>query len=228
MNQVTCLQLFQYDGFSNKVWAFIMMQFAHKRLANIDGLQFYKLMGSGKGLGFNPLPDWSTYALLTVWENEKKANDFFEGSILFEKYRMKATTIQTHYMRCIKSHGVWSGQSPFDVGQIDVESQNPIGVITRATIKKRHLIKFWNYVPTSTLALKNNADLIYTKGIGEVPILQMATFSIWKSMDAIKKFAYKSEHHKKAITLTRRHNWYQEEMFSRFEIYKTVKQNISQ
>jgi heme-degrading monooxygenase HmoA len=198
-----------------------MMQLAHKHLTNVEGLTFYKLMGSGKGIGFNPLPDWSTYALLTVWEEESFAKDFFTTSHLFDLYKGKASSIKCHFMTCIKSHGKWSGHNPFQICDIEKASPLPIGIITRASIKKRHLLKFWNYVPHSTKALKNNPNLIYTKGIGEIPIVQMATFSIWKNMDAIIQFAYKDQHHKKAIALTKKYDWYKEEMFSRFEIYDT-------
>ena len=143
MAQVTCLQLFEYNGLKQKVWAFSMMQFAHKHLANVNGLQFYKLMGSGKDFGFNPLPDWSTYALLTVWEDEEQANRFFHLSELFVNYKQRASSIKTHYMRCIKSHGLWSGQNPFQIHDMEKESNYPIGVLTRASIKKRDLFRFW-------------------------------------------------------------------------------------
>lgn len=222
MGQITCLQIFEYNSISSKIWAFKMMQFAHSYFKNVEGLVFYKLMGSGKGLGFNPLPDWSTYALMTVWEDQDNAQQFFDNSPLVGLYRLRSKKMTTHYMKCIKSHGLWSGQNPFQIHKNSIHSENPIAVITRATIKKRHLLKFWNYVPHSTKNLQSNPGLIYTKGIGEVPIIQMATFSIWKNMDAILEFAYRNEHHKKAIQLTKKFNWYKEEMFSRFEIINTV------
>jgi hypothetical protein len=43
---------------------------------------------------------------------------------------------------------------------------------TRATIKWNW---FWKYVPTSEEGLDGNEGLIYTKGLAEVPIIQMAT-----------------------------------------------------
>ena len=221
MQQVTCIQLFTYEGFSSKFWAFKMMQFAHKHFKNVNGLRFYKLMGSGKDFGFNPLPDWSTYALLTVWDDSSYATNFFENSDLFVQYKTRATRIQTHFMTCVKSHGLWSNQNPFEINTSASNKNSKIAVITRATIRKRHLLKFWNYVPESTKMLKRSEDLIYTKGIGEVPIIQMATFSIWNNFDAIKKFAYRDKHHQKAIQMTKKYNWYKEEMFSRFVIDRT-------
>jgi hypothetical protein len=40
--------IFKYSSFSNKAWGFKMMQFANKDLAKVNGLTFYRLMGSGK------------------------------------------------------------------------------------------------------------------------------------------------------------------------------------
>jgi hypothetical protein len=64
--------------------------------------------------------------------------------------------------------------------------------------------------------------LIYTKGIGEAPLVQMATFSIWESLDALKNFAYTSPEHKEAIRKTRQIDWYKEEMFARFQPYQST------
>lgn len=65
-------------------------------------------------------------------------------------------------------------------------------------------------------------DSSYTKGIGEVPIIQMATFSIWKSKESVSNFAYGSSEHRIAIQKTRELNWYKEELFARFKPYKST------
>ena len=221
MTQITTLTLFRYNTFSTKLWAFGMMQFAHAALAKVKGQTTYKLMGSGKD-GFNPLPDWSVYALLQTWENETDADNFFEHSKLMQKYNSKSIERFTIYLKNIKAVGNWSGVNPFERSDT-LNPGNPfIAVITRATIKKKLLFKFWRYVPTSQQPLADNSGLIYTKGIGEVPFLQMATFSIWKDKDSLMEFAYGSKEHTKAIVDTKRLNWYKEELFSRFQPYKST------
>lgn len=197
-----------------------MMQFAHSNLAEVKGLSFYRLMGSGKGKGFNPLPDWSVYSLLQVWESEEQANEFFNSSILIEKYKSHTSEQYTLYMKNISAGGTWVGKNPFEKG-IELDPSLPIAVITRATIKWNWLIRFWKYVPTSQEPLEGNKGLVYTKGIGEVPVVQMATFSLWKNFDAVKEFAYNSKQHKEAIRKTRKNEWYREELFSRFHPYKS-------
>ncbi len=218
--QITTLSFFRFDAFFSRLWAFGMMQFAHKRLQQISGQQFYRLLGSGKDR-FNPLPDWGVYALLQVWDNEAKANTFFENNLLFQEYRGRSNENWILYMKPLMSRGKWGGANPFE-RNATVDSNNPyLAVITRATIKTRLLVKFWRYVPHSQEQLWKNPGLIYTKGIGEFPIKQMATFSIWKDKKALDTFAYQSKAHAKAIGMTRDLDWYSEELFSRFQPYKS-------
>lgn len=221
MDQITTLTFFKYPTLATKVWAFGMMQFAHKPLSNQPGLVQYKLMGSGKD-GFNPFADWSVYALLQIWENESAANSFFESSTLFEKYTGKSVQRWTLYLRNIKAKGSWSGINPF-VPSTQINPDNSyIAVITRASIKPKMLFTFWKHVPDSQVPLIGNPGLIYTKGIGEVPFMQMATFSLWKDKASLMDFAYKSGAHTKVIKKTKTLDWYSEELFSRFEPYRTV------
>lgn len=221
MSQITTITFFKYETLSKKIWAFGMMQFAHGPLSKVNGLLEYKLMGSGKD-GFNPFADWSVYVLLQIWENEKAADCFFEGSVLMEKYRKKTVERCTLFLKNTKAKGAWSGKNPFEKST-DIDVENPyIAVITRATIKFSLLYKFWKYVPTSQNPLHENKGLIYTKGIGEVPFLQMATFSIWKDKESLMQFAYGSKEHTAAIEKTKRLDWYHEELFSRFQPYKSM------
>ena len=219
--QITTISFFKYTSLRNKFWGLKMMQFAHKGLVNTEGLSFYRLLGSGKGKGFNPFPDWSVYCLLQVWESEEAAHTFFNSSDLIQQYSERTDELFTLYMKNISAGGTWVGKNPFEKGA-DLDSTLPIAVITRATIKWNWLIRFWKYVPTSQEPLDGNEGLIYTKGIGEIPIVQMATFSLWKNFESVKQFAYNSKQHQEAVRRTRKNEWYREELFARFQPYKSV------
>ncbi len=223
MSSITTLTLFRFSGLWNKMWAFGQMQFAHSHIRKTPGLNFYKLMGSGREPGFNPLPDWSVYALLCNWENENAANDFFQQADVFRQYQAHTSEQWTIFMKPLHAKGLWSGINPF-TPSVDLDETNPlIAVITRATIRTNKLVQFWRYVPISQLPiLKGCKGLIYTKGIGEAPLVQMATFSIWQSLEDLKNFAYNSPEHKEAILKTHRIDWYKEEMFARFQPYRSL------
>lgn len=219
--QITTISFFKYTSLRNKFWGLKMMQFAHKSLAKTSGLSFYRLLGSGKGRGFNPLPDWSVYCLIQVWESEEDAHTFFNSSNLMKQYKVHTDELFTLYMKNISAGGTWVGKNPFEK-VADLDPDLPIAVITRATIKWNWLLRFWKYVPTSQQGLDGNEGLIYTKGVGEIPIVQMATFSLWQNFEAVKQFAYKSKQHQEAIKKTRKNNWYREELFARFQPYKST------
>jgi len=221
-HQITTITFFKYIDSKDKLWAFTMMQYAHKALNPVKGMLFYKLMGSGKGLGFNPLPDWSVYSLLQIWESEQAAFEFFTNNELLNKYKQHTHEIWTIYLKNKTSVGIWSGVQPFEKSNTLAERNTMVAVITRATIKLNKLIAFWRFVPIAQKPLKKVDGLIYTKGIGEMPLLQMCTFSIWENAEALKQFAYKSKEHRMAIEKTRSLKWYKEELFARFQPYKSV------
>jgi len=220
-SQVTTITFFKYGRWSAKAWAFGMMQFAHRHLTDVEGQTFYRLMGTGRDLGFNPFPDWSVYALIQVWENEKCADAFLQKHPLMGRYRQQAREVWSVYMKCKKAKGYWVGKNPFEISSTIDLKNNHQAIITRATIRTSRLVRFWRYVPTSEKPLMHNSGLLFTKGIGEVPVVQMATFSIWRSEEALAAFAYKSREHAGAIRKTRELNWYSEEMFARFQPYRT-------
>lgn len=196
-----------------------MMQFGHSELRKVQGQQFYKLLGTGREQ-FNPYPDFSTYGLLQVWENEEQATFFFTAHTLYRKYLKKSSERYTLYLKNIMARGAWSGGNPFRKSRL-LTNIPKIAVITRATIKTKFLFRFWNYVPRSQQHLSENKGLLFTKGIGELPFKNMATFSIWENLDALNTFAYQTSGHVGAIAKTRTLQWYSEEMFSRFQPYRS-------
>jgi hypothetical protein len=62
----------------------------------------------------------------------------------------------------------------------------------------------------------------FSIGIGEWPLVQQATFSIWDSYKHMAEYAYKNPMHKKVIRLTREKGWYKEELFARFAPLKVA------
>lgn len=196
------------------------MQFAHRSMQRVEGLEFYKLMGTGKA-AFNPMPDWSVYGILQIWENEEQANIFFSDNSLYKKYKSKSQEHWVLYLKNRVARGEWNGKNPFQRSK-NIDKDIPLIVaLTRATIKTKLLSTFWKYVPKSQTRLMTNEGLLYTKGVGEVPFKQMATFSLWKDENSLNEFAYRTKGHVGAIGKTRELNWYHEELFARFQPYKS-------
>jgi heme-degrading monooxygenase HmoA len=219
-SQISTVTLMRFDGFSNTFWIFGQMGKAPKKLEEVPGLEFSKLLGSGGKNGFSKMLNVNVYALHCVWESESAAANFFDRSDTFSEFDDRATEVYTIYMKASKAHGLWDGSNPYQTQQIT--PNGPIAVITRARIKAKFLLRFWRYVPSLGKKVDQAAGSIFSIGIGEYPWFMQATFSIWESMEAMRAYAYGSPHHMEVVKKTRELGWYSEELFANFIPYKTV------
>lgn len=209
--EIVSITFFEYPK-RKRWWAFNQMQLAILPLKRVQGKKFFKLMGTGGGFGFSLKPDFSTYALLMVWENTESARSFFLSET-FLRFDQQCISNFTYWMRCVQSHGTWHGKNPFK--QSSEKVNGPIMVITRARVKLHKIFQFLKYVPKTSKSAEKAAGLIYTKGIGEWPIIEQATFSYWKSQTHMEDYAYGNTH-KEVIKKVKKEKWYKEELFARF------------
>jgi heme-degrading monooxygenase HmoA len=212
---MTTLTLFNYR--KNKWWAFKQMGLHRSHFLNVNGLMFYKMLGTGSSPGFSMYPDFSTYALLQTWTTKEDAETYFSSNEYFKKMVSKTSTLRTLFMIPFKSSGLWDGKNPFNVNNKLIHS-GKIGVLTRATINFTKLTHFWRSVKSASNAISEASGVSFFKGVGELPFIQQATFSIWESEKDINDFAYSNTSHKNIVSKTKKQNWYKEDLFARFHI----------
>lgn len=177
---------------------------------------FYKLMGCGKNGTFDKTPDWQQWALLEVF-NANETETFNVTPPIIHKYWsfFKAEKL-TFLLQPIESHGKWDNQFCFGELPKQTDYEGQIAVLTRATIRLNKLGAFWKHVDGVANQMATANGFITSFGIGEVPWIKQATFSIWQSKQSMKAFAYSMQEHKEVIQKTKKENWYSEEMFTRF------------
>ncbi len=198
------------------------MLFARSHLNQINGLEFYKLFGSGIGEGFTPIQNTRVYAILAVWENSESSKKGLR-EIIFDKYRNMSIEHWTLVLTTSSVRGKWAKRSPFTASSKNLtNSISPVVVLTRATIKPRILLKFFGHVPSISKVIGADPNVIFKIGLAEVPFLHQVTFSIWPNLDSMIKFAHKDGPHKKAINDVRKYNWFSEELYARFSITESV------
>ena len=225
MTQVTTLTLFSFK--TNKFWAFQQMGVAPLRLKNIEGLKFYKFLGTGGGQGFSLRPDFSTYAFLGVWEDLSFYQNCLQKHPIFKTYQEKAMSQRDLILNAVKSHGKWSGQNPFKTKPgLEAKGNQKAVVITRATLHWNRLFSFWKVVPAASKAIETAQGVQYYKGIGEWPFIQQATISIWDDFEAVNTFAYKDRAHADIVKKTKQMNWYKEDLFSRFHLISDTTKSL--
>jgi len=216
MAQHVILSFFSYT--ENKFWAFTQMQRALPKVQQQKGIHFVRTLGTGAGQGFSLWPDFSTYALLTVWKSEQDATAFLKHSEVMQAFYQRSETQQHFSLHTLQSHGLWGKSNPFEASKRTLEEDEQIGIITRAKLRPSRLIEFWRAVPAASKAITQAKGVVWYKGIGEWPMVQQATFSIWERLEDVKAFAYNSSHHAAIVKKTRKRNWYKEDLFARFAV----------
>jgi len=189
-------------------------------------------MGSGKNGTFDIHPDFNQWAIMVFWrENNPIAEEkllqqynILLGKFITEWLKIFNTKISIFHLEPYSGHGTWDGENFINQEIRKADPEGKIGVLTRATIRLSRLLEFWKAVPGTAENLEKNKGVLYSIGIGEIPFVKQATFSIWESAEDMKNFAYKKNAHKEVIRNTKRQGWYSEEMFLRFLIHGELHQ----
>ena len=214
--QCVSLSLYRFGGISARLWAFAMMGAARFALPRIEGITFWKLCGSGTGEGFTPVPNTAVYAILLTWPDRRTAENQLATAALFRSYRRMAQESWTVFLSPISVRGRWSNKTPFETQ--DQPAEGPIAALTRATVKPAVALKFWQRVPDISQVIGSDPNVMFKIGIGEVPLMQQITFSIWPDTDSMATFARKDGPHARAIRAVRDGAWFREELYARFRI----------
>ena len=202
-------------------WGLAQMGTSPGTLKRVPGLRFFQLLGSGAANGFGFLPNLDRYGFLGVWETAEAAEVFFTTHPLWAEYQRRSRETWTAELAPLRSHGHWNGSNPFDYPTDtlgDALEAGPVAVLTRASIRLRRAARFWGYVEPTSRALAEVPGVQLAIGLGELPLVRQATFSVWDSAEAMQQYAYRDVRHREVIQLTRRENWYSEELFARFRV----------
>ena len=201
-------------------FAFLAMAIHRLPLFFTKGCTFWKLLGCGKNGTFDINPDYQQWGLLAVWDNESSFEKFKTTSFIAKWW--KTFCYEQYHIFCepTEAHGLWSGKKPFGEPKIKGHTGR-VGVLTRATVRPTRLKNFWQNVPKVAAIMGQAKGFITSIGIGEAPFFMQATFSVWDSLEDVKQFAYKDQEHAEVVKLTRKENWYSEELFARFKIIKS-------
>jgi len=193
-------------------------------------VSFYKLLGCGKNGTFDKHPDWQQWGIMAVQSNNMVVSDFNEASHIKSLYGpfinkwlsfFKCET-WTIFLEPIEGHGLWDGKEPFDPIPKHTNYDGIIATLTRATIRINKLKAFWQNVAAAAGEMASAKGFISSVGIGEMPYIKQATFSIWQSKEHMKMFAYQMHRHTAIIQKTRSERWYSEDMFVRFKPLQTL------
>ncbi len=205
-------------------FAFIAMAIFRLPLYLNKKIQFYKLMGCGKNGTFDKIPDLQQWAILATHPFEKNSlpdpttDNYILGKFISGWFRFFNCETFTVFLEPIEGHGLWDKKKVFGELLDKKVHEGPIATLTRATIRLSKMSYFWKHVAPVAEKMHTAKGYITSVGIGEIPWIKQATFSIWQSKEDMKAFAYGMKEHAEVVKMTRAQRWYSEDLFVRFAI----------
>lgn len=204
-------------------WALARMGIVPPQLGAVPGLRFAKLLGSGFDFGLRP--NLRRYGFMAEWADEAAAARFFAAHPLWQAYQQRAAELWTAHLQPLQAHGRWDGATAFEPGgsQPPVADNEPLAVLTRASIRPLRAWSFWRAVPPVSRQVVTAPGLLAAIGLGELPFIRQATFSVWESARLMQQYAYGAQHaeeHRAVVRRTRQEGWYSEELFARFRVLR--------
>ena len=188
----------------------------NKSLISSSGLKFIKLFGTGSNEGFSLIPDFSSYVIISSWKNDHYRKKFIDENNTINEIISRSSKRVEIKIDPYNFTGSWNGINPFK--NISSYSGGKIIVLTRARVKLNKLMNFLVNTYLAAKSIKSQDGAEFYKGIGELPIIEQATISIWMSEQSMRDYAYSDKNHLKIINKARKDKWYSEELFVRSNI----------
>lgn len=184
------------------------------RLSRVPGLRFWRLLGTGAADDTAPSADLRRSALFAVWTDESSLDRFLAEHPIARRWGHAA---ESWHVRLLGTggHGAWRGTPVLDL--IDAgSSDGPVAIITRADVHRSAVAAFSSVGRAVSDEVRTAEGLLSVVGIGEAPIGRLGTFSLWRSIEHVRRFARMPEH-AEVVRRARAEGWYGEELFARFE-----------
>lgn len=183
------------------------------RVRRPDGLEFRRLLGTGRGADTGPSADLRRTAMFAVWADEASLERYLatvqDRSGVLERYDVR--------LRGVGGHGTWRGVDVL-ADLVPGSNAGPLAVLTRADVHLRSWRPFRAAGPAVSAELGAADGLLAVLGVGELPVGRLGTFSLWTGLAAMRAFDG-SPRHREVVRRTRSERWYGEELFARFEPY---------
>ena len=188
------------------------------RLARVDGLEFVRLLGTGRGTDTGPSIDPARTAMFALWRGERDLERFLASHAIARRWERAGEAWHVRLL-AVRAHGRW-GDLTADAlpaaGAAIADAGGPVVVLTRASIRPGATREFVRSSRSFGAAAGSAPGCRAVVGVGERPVGRLGTVSVWDSSTAAGAFAHEHADHVAAMGAARAGRWFREELFATF------------
>jgi hypothetical protein len=180
----------------------------------VEGLSFWRHLSPGPDFtalraDFTPFtlarPDFTRWAFFGVWQTEAALSLFLESAPLAQEWRDQAAEAWHVWLKPLRSSGTWQGTNPVEQFDTADSPKSPVVVLTRGDVRFSKLAAFWLWGTYAAVTdVRKAPGFISGITMTERPFVEVATFTVWQSLNDAASFAYKRFVHQEIVARNQR------------------------
>lgn len=184
-----------------------------KRLAGqVPGLRFWRPLNVGGDFAWfraHPTrwalyprlrPDLRRWAFYAVWQDPESLAEFLARSATGQSWRDAAAEAYHLWLRPVQAHGPWLGAQLLHGSEVSAPVAGPVAYLARLDLSLRATVAMWGSAAPALLPhLPDRDELLLGIPLVDRPYTQPVSFSLWRTPEAARAFAYRGGGHRAAI-----------------------------
>jgi hypothetical protein len=162
-----------------------------------------------------PRPVRGRVGLISAWNRDEDLDDFLAagawGSYLAHGYEVRLAPMQ--------ASGSWRALPELAHGCDPGVPEEPVGVLTLGRLRLSQTVRFLRASAAAEHRLLGQPSLLAATGLARPPFL--STFSLWKTVTAMREYAYGPAGHAAAIARHKARPFHHESVFARLRPYRS-------
>jgi hypothetical protein len=188
-------------------------------LQRVDGLRFFRLLGTGRGRTMTLSADLRRWGMFAVWDADAALDEFLATAAAAHRWARTAEESYVVRLAPVSWHGSWGGRDPLAGAPPAELAAGPAAVLTRAAIRIGSARAFYTAIAGPNGDIPLQPGLLAAIGFGERPLLRNGNFTLWRTLEDAVRFAYERPAHGTVVRRARAEDWFAEELFARFVPY---------
>jgi heme-degrading monooxygenase HmoA len=188
-------------------------RFHRNQIPHQPGVKYWRTFSTGPDFtALNPgftrfslaRPEFRRWGFFGIWDDEAALDRFLESSRLARRWEERSAEAWHARLKPIRSAGTWNGLNPLEGCIAPDAPRAPVVVLTRGDVRVSRLPAFWLWATrTAVNDVREAPGFVAGVAMTERPFVEVATLTVWNSLESAASFAFKRQAHKEIIARNR-------------------------